>query len=141
MVPIQCLHMKQIQHLCYCMRCTPQFNCPCSSNIKCLIPNCQCFCHRPMTHYNSPYHTVFCTMLIPMWTTILKVADRTSILFPKNVQNWTWCLITSDLGGFEKQPMANLWYTIYSIYIHIIYRTHYKPLNRPELLKIIRQNF
>ena len=49
-----CLHMKQIQHLCYCMRCTPQYNCPCSSNVRCLIPNCQCYCHRPITHYNSP---------------------------------------------------------------------------------------
>ena len=125
----QCLHMKQIQHLCYCMRCTPQYNCPCSSNVRCLTPNCQCYCHRPITHYNSPYHTIFCTILIPMWATILKIADKTSIVFPKKIQNWTWCLITSDLGELKKQPLAKLWYTMYSIYIQIIYRTHYKPLN------------
>ena len=67
-----------------------------------------------------------------MWATILKIADKTSIVFPKNIQNWTWCLITSDLGELKKQPLAKLWYTMYSIYIQIIYRTHYKPLNRPE---------
>ena len=67
-----------------------------------------------------------------MWATILKIADETSILFPKNIQNWTWCLITSELGEFKKQPMAKLWYTMYTIYIQIVYRTHYKPLNRPE---------
>ena len=127
----QCLHMTDITHLAHCQRCMPEDKCPCINN-QCTIVHCKCACHIPTTHYNSPYHTIFCTTLIPMLATILKITKITSIILPFETHQKQWALVTSDLGQFQKQLMRQLWYNIYAIYIQIIYRTHYNPLQSPK---------
>ena len=80
-----------------------------------------------------------------MLATILKIAKITSIILPFETHQKQWALITSELGYFHKQVMRHLWYNIYAIYIQIIYRTHYNPLETPKsyqkefLNKIIHQ--
>ena len=123
----QCLYMKDIQHLAHCQRCMPKAKCPCPHQ-TCRVINCKCACHRPTTHYNSPYHSIFCTALIPMIATILKLTKSTSIVLPIERHLLQWALITSDLAYLAKQTMKTLWYQIYIIYIQIMYRTHYNPL-------------
>ena len=125
----QYLHMKGIEFLAHCQRCMPKGICPC--NGTCTNIKCGCSCHRPTSHYNSPYHSIFCTSLIPMWATILKIAGLTSIALPLESHLLKWCLITADLAYMTKQNMKPLWYQLYSIYIQIIYRIHYNPLPHP----------
>ena len=127
----QCLHMKDINHLAFCQRCMPKGKCPCPHQ-TCTILNCKCSCHTPTAQYNSPYHSIFCTTLIPMLATILKLATITSIVLPTERHLLQWAIITSDLSYLAKQTMKQLWYQIYAIYIQIIYRTHYNPLDHPS---------
>ena len=66
-----------------------------------------------------------------MWATILKITKMTSIILPMERHLLQWCLITSDMAYLAKQSMRTLWYQIYSVYIQILYRTHYNPLSHP----------
>ncbi len=54
-----------------------------------------------------------------------------SIVLPFETHLLQWCLITSDLAYLAQQSMRTLWYQVYSIYIQIIYSTHYNPLAHP----------
>ena len=63
-----------------------------------------------------------------MPATILKLTQSTSIVLPMERHLLQWAIITSDLAYLAKQTMKTLWYQIYIIYIQIIYRTHYNPL-------------
>ena len=124
----QCLHMPTIEHLAYCQRCNFKGKCQCST--QCTINNCKCHCHHN-PKFNSPYHSIFCPSLNMMLATILKLTKLTSILLPHTRHKFKWSLITSDLANFGRQSMKSLWFNIYSIYIQIMYRTHYKPYNSP----------
>ena len=66
-----------------------------------------------------------------MLATIFKLTKITSIILPTERHLLQWAIITSDLAYLKKQSMRTLWYQIYTIYIQIIYKTHYNPLNHP----------